>query len=332
MEKGIFHHTLISLSHLSITALLFLLSYDAQAVRYAKGLNAKTEFQLSGKLTNISVGSIYTLTSTLSSATGVIQCNYTGEGRPEDNEPFQYYRSTFGTSMGNEWYSLNEYLSYQITGPDGTPSGTWKYRVAASACNYKRGFEQENINQFSAAYPVTVKIRVDRIPATGTIVAPTVQLGYYSRAHTDSKSVPPSMNPPNFSTFDIMLTGGTIIPEVHCSTTPTSLNIYMEGSANKRMEDTTTFRMKCDKVTRIKMEVRSTASATTSEDCSLVTLKSGASTKNACVKLHHSGQSGKEITVDFGTNISENIAVNTVLNKLPPGQYQGSTILIATVE
>lgn len=64
------------------------------------------------------------------------------------------------------------------------------------------------------------------------------------------------------------------------------------------------------------MEVRATASAITSDDCSLVTLKSGTSTENACVKLRHSGQSGKEITVDFGTHSSENIAVNTVLNKL----------------
>lgn len=321
------------LSHLLIVVFIAIASYDAQAVRYARGINARSDFKLSGNLTNLSVGKIYTLKSTHSSAQGIVQCDYTGEGgTSEEKSPFQYYRPTYGISLGNGWRSLNEYLSYKIIGPDGTPSDVWSHNRFASTCNSRDGQSTQNISMFSAAYPVTVEIRVDKIPATGQILVPVVRLGYYSRAHTSSPGLLPPVNPPNYSTFDIMLNGGSVIPETNCSITPAHLDIRLDGSANQRLENTTTLSMKCNNESRIKIAVRNTAEEAASGDYSLVALKSGTSTENARVNLHHNSQTGKEITVDFRRNISENIAVNTVLDKFPSGQYQGATVIIATVE
>ncbi|MBA3211332.1 hypothetical protein CBZ97_006795 [Salmonella enterica] len=303
----------------------------AQAVSYhQQAPYAETHFTISGNLASPAVGKEYTLTSAAGDTTGTIQCNYTGSGTESDTEAFHYYAATWGTPLGSGWRQLNEYLSYKITGPDSIPSDIWTYKLA-NICYQGHNGKYPALS-FTSAFPVTLTLRVDKIPAVGAIIVPAVTLGYYSRAHTRSTGTPPPVNPPEYTTITIMLDASTIIPEVSCSASPAALTIDMEGLAGRQVENRTPLTITCNRANRVQVMVRESGTQASPADCASVDMKSASTTESACLALSHNGQRGKDITVDVAADVSETIDITTRMDAPASGYYTGATVIVATLE
>ncbi|EEE0460299.1 hypothetical protein B1857_004446 [Salmonella enterica] len=310
---------------------ILLAAPGAQAVSYhQQSPYAETRFTISGNLASPTVGKEYTLTSTAGEATGTVQCNYTGSGTSSDAQAFHYYAATWGAPHGSGWRQLNEYLSYRITGPGNIPSDVWSYSSAQNCDNGSTG--KLPASGFSVAFPVTLTLRVDKIPAVGAITIPALTLGYYSRAHTASQSSPPPVSPPGYITITIMLDASTIIPEVSCSASPAALTIDMEGLAGRQVENRTPLTITCNRANRVNLLVRESGTQASPADCASVDMKSASTTESACLALAHNGQRGKDITVDVAADVSETIDITTRMDGPASGYYTGATVIVATLE